>query len=182
MLKMNLITTKLLLAAGIAVLPLVAPAKVVDLSGQWNIRHAAADSATATQLTLAGLYAHKRHWKRCRCQYQVDRQPVRHVVLLRTPFEKYRKPGNIKFPFFLTPDKEYIGHAEYSKTVDIPADWKGTDITLMLERPHIETEVYVNSHLVGKDSTPERSSPLQRFKIHQARQSQPNHRARCTTA
>ena len=25
--------------------------------------------------------------------------------------EKYRRPGNVKFPFFLTPEKNYVGHA-----------------------------------------------------------------------
>ena len=42
--------------------------------------------------------------------------------------EKYRKEGNIKFPFFLTPDKHYVGAAWYQKEVNIPADWKGERI------------------------------------------------------
>ena len=58
--------------------------------------------------------------------------------------EKYRKEGNIKFPFFLTPDKHYVGAAWYQKEVNIPADWKGERILLFLERPHIETTVWVN--------------------------------------
>ena len=28
-------------------------------------------------------------------------------------YKPYREPGNIKFPFFLTPDKEYVGNAYY---------------------------------------------------------------------
>lgn len=69
----------------------------------------------------------------------------------------YRQPGNIKFPFFLTPDKEYVGKAYYRRRVDVPADWSGRRVVLALERPHIETTVYVNGKKAGHDmslSTP----------------------------
>ena len=39
--------------------------------------------------------------------------------------EKYRQTGNMKFPFFLTPEKHYVGNAWYKKTVKVPADWRG---------------------------------------------------------
>ena len=38
---------------------------------------------------------------------------------------QYREKGNIKFPFFLTPDKEYVGNAYYRRNVEIPSAWKG---------------------------------------------------------
>ena len=59
--------------------------------------------------------------------------------------EKYRIEGQVKLPFFLTPDKHYVGVAWYQKKVTIPSDWKGERILLFLERPHIETTVWVNS-------------------------------------
>lgn len=52
---------------------------------------------------------------------------------------KYQVEGNIKFPFFLTPEKHYVGDAWYRKSVYVPESWKGQHITLYLERPHIET-------------------------------------------
>lgn len=64
-------------------------------------------------------------------------------------YAPYRQPGNIKFPFFLTPDKEYVGNAYYKRTVEIPKDWKRKRITLYLERPHIETALTVNGKEVG---------------------------------
>ncbi len=64
-------------------------------------------------------------------------------------YKPYREAGNIKFPFFLTPDKEYVGNAYYSKTVKIPADWKGKRVVLYLERPHIETTLSVNGREAG---------------------------------
>lgn len=64
-------------------------------------------------------------------------------------YSPYREKGNIKFPFFLTPDKEYVGNAYYRRKVDIPSDWKGQRIVLHLERPHIETTLKVNGKEVG---------------------------------
>ena len=58
--------------------------------------------------------------------------------------EKYRVEGQMKFPFFLTPEKHYVGDAWYRKSVYVPESWKGRHITLYLERPHIETTVFVN--------------------------------------
>ena len=67
--------------------------------------------------------------------------------------EKYRKEGNMKFPFFLTPEKEYVGKAWYRRTVYVPDSWKKKYITLYLERPHIETTVFVNGEKVGNDNS-----------------------------
>ncbi len=64
-------------------------------------------------------------------------------------FEKYRQPGNIHIPFWLTPAKHYVGAAWYQKEVNIPANWKGQRILLRLERAHIETRVWVNDKEVG---------------------------------
>jgi hypothetical protein len=66
-------------------------------------------------------------------------------------FEKYRRPGNIKFPFFLTPDFHYTGVAWYQTTVTIPEKWEGKTVHLFLERPHIETSVWVDSCSVGDE-------------------------------
>ncbi len=73
--------------------------------------------------------------------------------------EKYRKEGEMKFPFFLTPDRHYVGPAWYHRTVYIPMTWADQRITLFLERAHIETKLYVNGHEVGRQmslSTPHR--------------------------
>lgn len=64
-------------------------------------------------------------------------------------YSPYREKGNIKFPFFLTPDKEYVGRAYYRRKVDIPSDWKGERVVLHLERPHIETTLRVNGKEAG---------------------------------
>ncbi len=67
--------------------------------------------------------------------------------------ERYRVEGQMKFPFFLTPKKHYVGTAWYRRTVGIPRKWSGRSVILHLERPHIETTVYVNGHAAGRDSS-----------------------------
>ena len=66
---------------------------------------------------------------------------------------RYREAGRMKFPFFLTPSRHYVGEAWYMRSVDIPRQWKGRRVMLFLERPHIETDVYVNGHHAGRDSS-----------------------------
>ncbi|MBP3789168.1 MAG: beta-glucuronidase [Prevotella sp.] len=80
--------------------------------------------------------------------------------------EKYRReggaegePGEVKFPFFLTPERHYVGAAWYHRSVYVPKSWSDQRITLFLERPHIETKVYVNGRGIGRQlslSTPHR--------------------------
>lgn len=72
-------------------------------------------------------------------------------------YAPYREKGNIKFPFFLTPEKEYVGKAYYRRNAHIPSGWKGKRVLLNLERVHIESDVAVNGKSVGSDmslSTP----------------------------
>lgn len=66
---------------------------------------------------------------------------------------KYRTPDNLKFPFFLTPNKRYVGAAWYQKTVVIPADWVNKHIILFLERAHWQTEVWVDNEKMGEENS-----------------------------
>ena len=73
--------------------------------------------------------------------------------------EQYRHEGQMKFPFFLTPERHYVGKVWYRRTVYVPKSWRKRRITLFLERPHIETTVSVNGQTVGHQlslSTPHR--------------------------
>lgn len=66
------------------------------------------------------------------------------------PFmEQYRREDNFKLPFFLTPDRHYVGTAWYKKTVTIPDEWMGRRVVLYLERAHITTHLWVNGKDVG---------------------------------
>ncbi|OQP38738.1 beta-glucuronidase [Niastella yeongjuensis] len=67
--------------------------------------------------------------------------------------EKYRQPGNLKFPFWLTPAKYYVGAAWYQKEVTIPASWTNQHIELFLERCHTETLVWVDGKEAGMQNS-----------------------------
>jgi len=65
-------------------------------------------------------------------------------------YAPYRRPGNIKVPFWLQPDKHYQGAAWYARTIEIPSDWQRQRITLTLERPHWETQLWLDDREIGR--------------------------------
>jgi len=67
-------------------------------------------------------------------------------------YAKYREPGNIKVPFWLQPDKHFLGAAWYQRTVSIPEPWSGKRVLLSLERPHWETTVWLDSTCLGSQN------------------------------
>ena len=70
------------------------------------------------------------------------------------PFmQPYRVEGQMAFPFFLTPERHFVGEVTYSRTVHIPKAWRGQRVTLFLERPHIETTVFVGRREVGHQTS-----------------------------
>jgi len=72
---------------------------------------------------------------------------------------KYRTSGNMKFPFWLTPVKHYVGMAWFQKEIVIPENWTSKDLILFLERPHWQTSVWLDNQKIVNDnslSTPHR--------------------------
>lgn len=57
--------------------------------------------------------------------------------------------GEFKVPGWLTPRRHYVGSAWYQRKVTLPPDWSGQRVILHLERPHWQTEVWVNGKRVG---------------------------------
>jgi hypothetical protein len=57
-------------------------------------------------------------------------------------YQAYTKPGNIKMPYLSQPQRHFLGLAWYQREIDIPQDWQGKNIRLMLERPRWETTVW----------------------------------------
>ena len=64
-------------------------------------------------------------------------------------YAQYRRPGNIKVPFWLQPVKYYNGAAWYQKTVAIPSAWKGKHVELFIERGHWEVTVWLDDKKIG---------------------------------
>jgi hypothetical protein len=64
-------------------------------------------------------------------------------------YAKYRQTDNLKFPFWLTPAKYYVGAAWYQKEIIIPSSFKNKHINLFLERCHTETIVFIDDKQIG---------------------------------
>lgn len=72
----------------------------------------------------------------------------------RSPdYEVYRRPGNIKIPFWLQPVKYYKGAAWYQKSITIPVNWKGKEIQLYVERSHWNTTVWLDGKKIGFENS-----------------------------
>ncbi len=72
------------------------------------------------------------------------------MQLLKDPrFTEYTMAQDFESPFWLTPDRYYVGAAWYQRPIDVPADWAGRRIVLTLERPHWQTTVWVDDQKAG---------------------------------
>lgn len=67
-------------------------------------------------------------------------------------YAPYRRPGHIKVPFWLQPEKYYRGAAWYQRDVEIPAAWDGRRVVLFIERPHWETRVWLDGKSIGSQN------------------------------
>lgn len=69
-------------------------------------------------------------------------------------YDRYRKPGNIKVPFFLQPERRFIGDAWYQKKIEIGRDVpQGKDLILTLERPHWSSTVWLDGKRIGSNNS-----------------------------
>ena len=58
-------------------------------------------------------------------------------------------PGSLQTNGKSSAEKPFVGKAWYRKHVYIPREWRKNRVTLFLERPHVETRVYINGQAVG---------------------------------
>lgn len=63
-------------------------------------------------------------------------------------YAPYVDPNNVRFPYWLQPLKKFTGAAWYIKKITIPEKWEGKTVQLKLERPHWESQVWINGKWV----------------------------------
>jgi hypothetical protein len=68
-------------------------------------------------------------------------------------YAPYREPGKVKVPFWLQPERHYVGVAWYQREVEIPRDWSGRRVVLHLERPHWQTMAWFDERLVAANDS-----------------------------
>ena len=96
-------------------------------------------------------------------QFQLDPQDLgRQEKWFERPLtERSTLPGSTDENGFGTPNRrkpdynylsrlvEYVGPAWYQREIDVPPAWNGQRITLLLERCHWETQVWIDGRFVG---------------------------------
>ena len=71
----------------------------------------------------------------------------------RLEYAPYRSADNFKMPFWLTPDRVFMGAAWYSREVTVPPTWTGKHVSLYLERAHWVTEAWLDGRPLGKNES-----------------------------
>src|SRR5208282_2066209 len=150
------------LVAVSALFCLAIPAAPMDLRGQWRFQLDPKDAGLSTHLW------EKKLSNSIKLPGSLPEQGIGDEISVDTPwtggivdrsffdspkYAKYRQPGHVRIPFWLQPEKYYKGAAWYQREVQIPKDWSGKRVVLSLERPHWETRVWVDDHLVGTNDS-----------------------------
>jgi hypothetical protein len=73
----------------------------------------------------------------------------RHPLWARQLYGPYETGGDFRWPYWLTPDRVYVGAAWYEREVQIPAAWADLDVSLFLERAHWVTEAWIGDTALG---------------------------------
>lgn len=135
---------------------------VIDLSGEWRFavdRHSVGikerwfASELTDRIVLPGSMAENRKGDDVTLHTEWTASIYDSSFFYNPRLEKFRKADNLKLPFWLTPVKYYVGEAWYQREVTIPTDWDGQRVVLFLERPHIETRLWVNNREAGMQNS-----------------------------
>ena len=134
------------------------PSARISLAGTWNVRLDPADvgvrdswqSATFTDpLKLPSSLTENNIGEELSTATRWTGSIVDSSWFTEEKFAPYRQPGNIKLPFWLTPQKHYVGPAWYQREILIPDTWEIKEVSLFLERAHWETRVWLDGTPAG---------------------------------
>jgi hypothetical protein len=139
------------------------PPGTIPLAGTWRFALDRADEGLRGQWQLRSLTGRVR--LPGACQYQGYGDPVTAATkwtawipgdgswFTSPRFAPYRGPGPVKVPWWLQPERTYVGAAWYQRSVTIPPAWRGRRVVLTLERPHWETRVWIDGRFAGSNDS-----------------------------
>lgn len=134
-------------------------APVVSLTGEWKFALDPDDKGISEQwqskeltdiIRLPGSLQEQGYGENVSVDTKWTGQVVDSSWYTSPMYAKYREPGNVKVPFWLNPDKHYVGAAWYQKQIEIPAGWEQKTVMLELERTHWETILFVDGKELGR--------------------------------
>jgi len=149
----------LLLAAGPA---FVQAADVLPLAGEWSFRLDPDDRGIKerwweqplpARVRLPGSLQDQGFGEEVSVSTRWTGQIVDRSWFTAPELKAYRRPGNVKVPFWLQPERHYVGPAWYGRVVEVPEAWRGRRIVLALERPHWETRLWVDGKEAGSNNS-----------------------------
>ena len=135
---------------------------VIPLSGVWRFELDPADEGLvsfrenrtlAERIRLPGVLQAQGFGEEVTVDTKWTGQIVDPSYFTAPRYEPYRRPGNVKVPFWLQPDKHYVGPAWYERDVVVPPEWKGRRLVLHLERPHWQTIAWLDGRIVGSSDS-----------------------------
>ena len=153
-----------ILAVALTALPSATAAspESISLEGSWAFRLDRDDrgvqekwweSALSERIRLPGALQAQGYGDEVSARTDWTGQIVDRSWFTAPEYEKYRKPGNVKVPFWLQPEKHYVGPAWYGRAIEVPHEWAGKRLVLSLERPHWETRVCLDGRFVGSNNS-----------------------------
>jgi hypothetical protein len=153
--------------AGLAISAQPAPAKrqaanEIDLSGTWRFQIDSLDKGVSEQwfnkklgdkISLPGSMTTNVKGDDITTHTPWTGSIIDSSWFIEPQYAQYRKPGNIKVPFWLQPIKYYKGAAWYQKTINIPSSWKNKHLELFIERSHWETTLWLDGKEIGMQNS-----------------------------
>ena len=133
--------------------------EIIDLSGEWNFKIQPEDSVEWVEIKLDETIQLPGSMDENGKGYDITLETkwtggVRNPEWYNDPnYAPYHDSTNIRFPYWLQPDKKFTGAAWYEKKITIPEKWLEKTVWLKLERPHWETTVYVNDKKIDTQNS-----------------------------
>jgi hypothetical protein len=143
---------------GIFCLSLHASENTISLAGQWRfhldssdvgLKEQWQDRTLAEKIKLPGSLTEQGFGERPSAETKWM-SGIGAKLLSQPKYAPYlQSKENFKTPFWLTPERHYVGAAWYQRDIKIPAGWKNKCVVLKLERPHWETTVWLDDKKIG---------------------------------
>ena len=150
-----------LLLLTVLIVPVAARGEAIQLGGTWSVQLDREDRGEAQQwfdhelsgaIVLPGVLTAQGYGDPVSMQTKWTGN-INKVWTSDPYYKQYQTPDNFKMPFWLQPDRHYVGAAWYQRQVEVPPEWQGKRLTLFLERPHWKTTVWLDGRSLGSQDS-----------------------------
>lgn len=127
---------------------------MIDLAGSWELHLGDEEAASyESHVTLPGDLASQGFGSEPSLDTEWTGDIIDRGWYEDPAYAPYRVSGSIKVPFWLQPERRYVGAAWLRRSVDIPQSFVGRRLRLFLERPHWETRLWMDGKYLGSNDS-----------------------------